>query len=52
MRENEREWRRAKDRNLRWLDSLWEGTSTATIEEERKEEVLAVFRNLVIDSRS
>jgi hypothetical protein len=47
-----REWARVKSRNLLWLESLWEGTTTTAKEEERKEEVLAVFRELVSDSRS
>jgi hypothetical protein len=52
VRETGREWRRANSRNLLWLESLWEGTTTSAKEEERKEEVLAVFRDLVSDSRS
>jgi len=38
-------------RNLRWLESLWEGTSTTAREEDEKEEVLAVFRELVRQSK-
>jgi hypothetical protein len=37
---------------MRWIESLWEGTSTTAREEEKKEEVLAVFRELVRESRS
>lgn len=33
------------------MESLWEGTSTAAQEESKKEEVLAVFRELARDSR-
>lgn len=39
-----------RTRSLRWMESLWEGRSTETDEEDRKEEVLAVFRDLVRDS--
>jgi hypothetical protein len=38
-------------RNLRWMESLWEGTTTTAREEDEKEEVLAVFRELVRESR-
>ena len=34
------------------MDTLWEGTNTTAQEESRKEEVLAVFRELARDSRS
>ena len=50
MRETDRE--KARDRNLRWMESLWEGASTSAREEGQKEEVLAVFRDLVRESRS
>jgi hypothetical protein len=43
---------RARERNLRWMEALWEGTSTSAMEEDHKEEVLAVFRDLVRESRS
>jgi hypothetical protein len=52
MRETEVEKARAKERNLRWMEALWEGTSTSAKEEDQKEEVLAVFRALVRESRS
>jgi hypothetical protein len=41
----------ARTRTLRWIESLWEGTSTTAREEEQKEEVLAVFRELARESR-
>ena len=52
MRDTYREKARARERNLRWMESLWEGTSTSAKEEDHKEEVLAVFRALVRESRS
>ena len=42
----------ARTRNLRWMESLWEGTSSTAREEHRKEEVLSVFRELARESRS
>jgi quinol monooxygenase YgiN len=33
------------------MESLWEGTTTTAREEDEKEEVLAVFRELVRESR-
>jgi len=50
----ETEWERAqlKRRNLRWLESSRAGKSTTAQEENHKEEVLAVFRELVNESRS
>jgi hypothetical protein len=50
--EDEIERAKTKRRNLLWLESLWEGTSTTAREENQKEEVLAVFRELVSVSRS
>jgi hypothetical protein len=41
----------ARTRTLRWIESLWEGASTTTREEDHKE-VLAVFRELARESRS
>lgn len=41
----------ARTRTLRWIESLWEGTSTTAREEDQKEEVLAVFRELARESR-
>jgi hypothetical protein len=52
MRETEWEKTKAKRRNLLWLESSWEGVSTSTQEEDQKEEVLSVFRELVRESRS
>jgi hypothetical protein len=52
VRETDGEKARARERNLRWMEALWEGTSTTAREEEQKEEVLAVFRDLVRESRS
>jgi hypothetical protein len=52
MRETEGEKARARERNLRWMEALWEGTSTSAREEVHKEEVLAVFRALARESRS
>jgi hypothetical protein len=52
MRDTEGEKARARERNLRWMEALWEGTSTSAKEEVQKEEVLAVFRALVRESRS
>jgi hypothetical protein len=52
VRETEVEKARARERNLRWMEALWEGTSTSAKEEVQKEEVLAVFRALVRESRS
>jgi predicted translin family RNA/ssDNA-binding protein len=37
---------------MRWIESLWEGKNTTAREEEKKDEVLAVFRELVRESRS
>jgi hypothetical protein len=52
MRETDGVKARARERNLRWMESLWEGSSTSAKEEDQKEEVLAVFRDLVRESRS
>jgi hypothetical protein len=52
MRDTEVEKARVRERNLRWMEALWEGTSTSAKEEVQKEEVLAVFRDLVRESRS
>jgi hypothetical protein len=52
MRETDIEKARDRERNLRWMEVLWEGTSTSAKEEDQKEEVLAVFRALVRESRS
>jgi hypothetical protein len=52
MKEPNSEKARTRERNLRWMEALWEGTSTTASEENQKEEVLAVFRALVRESRS
>jgi hypothetical protein len=52
MRETDVGKARARERNLRWMEALWEGTSTSAKEEDQKEEVLAVFRDLVRESRN
>jgi hypothetical protein len=52
VRENDIEKNKIRDRNLRWMEALWEGASTSAREEDQKEEVLAVFRALVRESRS
>jgi len=52
MREIDREKAKTRDRNLRWMEALWEGTSTTAREEDQKEEVLAVFRDLARESRT
>jgi hypothetical protein len=52
MNETNGEKARTRERNLRWMEALWEGTSTSASEENQKEEVLAVFRALVRESRS
>ena len=51
MRETDVEKARARERNLRWMEALWEGTSTSAKEEDQKEEILAVFRDLARESR-
>jgi hypothetical protein len=42
----------ARKRSLLWMEMLWEATNTTAHEEERKEEVLGLFRELVTDSSS
>jgi hypothetical protein len=42
----------ARSRSLLWMEMLWESTNTTAVEEDRKEEILALFRALVRDSRS
>ncbi len=51
MSEAESKSSEARMRSLRWMDMLWEGANTAALEEARKEEVLAVFRELARDSK-
>ena len=45
--EPQRESTEARVRSLRWMEALWEGATTTAREEDRKEEVLWVFRELV-----
>ena len=52
MREAESGTTGARTRTVRWIESLWEGTNTTAREEDRKEEVLSVFRDLARESRS
>ena len=52
MRETEGGTTEARTRTVRWIESLWEGTNTTAREEEKKDEALAVFRELVRESRS
>ena len=52
MSEAQSENSEARTRSLRWMEMLWEGTNTAAQEEDRKEEVLALFRRLARDSGS
>ncbi len=41
-----------RTRTVRWIELLWEGANTSAREEDQKEEVLSVFRELVRVSRS
>ena len=52
MREVESGTTGARTRTVRWIESLWEGKNTTAREEDQKEEVLAVFRDLARQSRS
>ena len=52
MRETDTEKARARERNLRWMEALWDGSSTSAKEEVQKEEVLGIFRDLARESRS
>ena len=52
MREKGRGTTESRMRTERWIESLWEGKNTTAREEEKKEEVLSVFRELVRESRS
>ena len=42
----------ARSRTVRWIESLWEGKNSTAREENRKDEVLSVFRELARKSRS
>ncbi len=52
MKESQSGRTEARMRTVRWIESLWEGTNTSAREEEQKEEVLSVFRELARESRS
>lgn len=52
MRETEGGTTGTRTRTLRWIESLWEGTNTTAREENHKEEVLSLFRDLARLSRS
>jgi hypothetical protein len=41
----------ARTRSLRWMEMLHEGANPTAQEEDRKEEVLAVFRELAMDAK-
>ena len=41
----------ARMRSVRWMEMLCEGATTTALEENRKDEVLAVFRELARDSK-
>ena len=49
--EGQSESREARIRSLRWMEALWEGATTTAQEENRKEEVLWIFRELARDSK-
>ena len=51
MSKAESERSKARTRSLRWMEALWEGTTTTSREEDRKEEVLRVFRELASNSK-
>ena len=42
----------ARTRTLRWIESLWEGANTTAREENQKEEILSLFRELAKESRN
>ena len=52
MRGTESETNEVRVRTVRWIESLWEGKNTTAREEDQKEEVLSVFRELARESRS
>ncbi len=52
MRETEGRTTGVRTRTVRWIESLWEGKITTAREEDQKEEVLSVFRELARESRS
>ena len=52
MTETDSKRTEARTRTVRWIESLWEGTNTSDREEDRKEEVLSLFRELARESES
>jgi hypothetical protein len=52
VRETEGGTTGTRTRTLRWIESLWEGTNTTAREENKKEEVLSLFRDLARLSRT
>jgi len=42
----------ARTRTERWIESLWEGTNTTSREEDQKQAVLSVLRDLARESKS
>lgn len=46
MDEMEHRRYKARARNLRWMEALWEGATTTAWEEDKKEEILDMFREL------
>ena len=51
MSEAQSRSREGRVRSVRWMEALWQGATTTSREEERKEEVLWVFRELARDSK-
>jgi hypothetical protein len=51
MSEAQSEKSKATTRSLRWMQMLWEGPATTAREENRKEEILWMFRELARDSK-
>jgi hypothetical protein len=51
VREAEGETTGARTRTVRWIESLWEGTNTTAREEDHKEQVVSIFRDLARESR-
>ena len=52
MSEAQSENTEARKRSLLWMEMLWESTNTTAQEEKRKEEVIALFRAVVSESKS
>ncbi len=52
MREAESRSTEDRTRTVRWIESLWEAKNTTDREEDHKEAVLAIFRELARQSRS